>query len=184
MIFFFFTVIAYSQTRNSTVVIAEVMYDSPLNEVITKPNYSLGEFISLFNYGDEPVDISHWVLTDGETEQFRLPEGSVLMPKSVCAVAFRSPKNNTFTLDSIFKYGRPRSSDLLFYQSDLILSNSGENLKLVAYDPFPRIVDEMDYDGTSKVPDSVKALRAANATGTPGDECVFAACQYRQCTRR
>lgn len=172
LIFFFFTVIAYSQTRNSTVVIAEVMYDSPLNEVITKPNYSLGEFISLFNYGDEPVDISHWVLTDGETEQFRLPEGSVLMPKSVCAVAFRSPKNNTFTLDSIFKYGRPRSSDLLFYQSDLILSNSGENLKLVAYDPFPRIVDEMDYDGTSKVPDSVKALRAANATGTPGDECV------------
>ena len=156
-----------------TVAIAEVMYDSPLNEVITKPDYSHGEFVSLFNYGSEAVDISRWTLTDGGTETFRFPEGTVLMPKAHCVVAFRSLKNRTFTLDSLYTDGRPQGWDLLFYQNKLILANSGENLQL-RQAPFqtPSVVDEMDYDGTSKAPDSVQALRAANATGTPGDECV------------
>lgn len=157
-------------TLHPTVAIAEVLYDSPLNEVITKPNYSHGEFISFLNYGYEPVDLSAWWITDGGKETFVFPKGTVLMPQALCILAFRGDKNKTFTLDSIYSNAREYGWNLLLYQDKLILSNGGETLLL--RDANGRIVDAMIYDGTSKAPDSVSALRAPNASGIVGDKCV------------
>lgn len=159
-----------SGLSHPTVAIAEVLYDSPLNEVITKPNYSHGEFISFLNYGNEPVDLSAWNITDGGKETFIFPSGTILMPQSICIVAFRVSKNKTFRLDSVYTNAREHGWNLLLYQDKLILSNGGETL--VLQDKTGRIIDAMTYDGTSKAPDSVAALRAPNASGIAGDKCV------------
>lgn len=159
-----------SSISQSTVAIVEVLYDSPLNEVITKPNYSHGEFISFLNYGKEPVDLSAWQITDGGKETFVFPTGTILMPQAVCIVAFRGSKNKTFTLDSVYTNAREYGWNLLLYQDKLILSNAGESLLL--RDAYGRMVDAMTYDGTSKAPDSVSALRAPNSSGMDGDKCV------------
>ncbi|MCM1531818.1 MAG: FG-GAP-like repeat-containing protein [Bacteroides sp.] len=160
-----------SDLTHPTVAIAEVLYDSPLNEVITKPNYSHGEFISFLNYGNEQVDLSAWRITDGGKETFIFPSGTILMPQSLCIVAFRGSKNKTFRLDSVYTNAREHGWNLLLYQDKLILANGGETL--VLQDANGRIIDAMTYDGTSKAPDSVPtALRAPNASGLNGDKCV------------
>lgn len=159
-----------SDLSHPTVAIAEVLYDSPLNEVITKPNYSHGEFISFLNYGNEQVNLSAWSITDGGKETFIFPTGTILMPQAICIVAFRGSKNKTFRLDSVYSNAREYGWNFLLYQDKLILSNGGETL--VLQDANGRVIDAMTYDGTSKAPDSVSALRAPNVSGLTGDKCV------------
>ena len=59
------------------VIISEIMYDTPLNEVVTTRPYSNGEFLELYNCESAEADISGWMLKgSGVTEQFQLPDGS------------------------------------------------------------------------------------------------------------
>lgn len=55
--------------RNTNVVINEIMYDPPSDQVA-------GEFIELYNRGNETVDLSGWRFTDGI--DFTFPEGTSL----------------------------------------------------------------------------------------------------------
>ena len=55
------------------VVITQVLYDSPLNEVISRPPYSNGEFVELHNTDCSPVDLTGWYLHGGgKTEVYFL----------------------------------------------------------------------------------------------------------------
>lgn len=61
------------------VVLNQIMYDSPLNEQITLPPYSNGEFVELYNMGDEPMELSGWVLCGEEKmERVVFPAGVVI----------------------------------------------------------------------------------------------------------
>ena len=53
------------------VIINQVMYDTPLNEVVTVTPYSNGEFVELYNPTNDTIDITGWHLYgDGYTESY------------------------------------------------------------------------------------------------------------------
>ena len=53
------------------IVINQVMYDTPLNEMTNISPSSNGEFIELYNAGSNPVSLQGWKLTgDGTSENF------------------------------------------------------------------------------------------------------------------
>lgn len=154
------------------VVISEIMYDSPLNEVITVTPYSNGEFIELYNFEDNSVDLSGWKLTgSGVTETFVFPANTVISSHGFLIIAYRY-LNSDFILDSIyqgFSRNEPDAYVEPIYQRKIILSNSGETLTLI--DSAGNVVDYIEYDGTSHKT-KPNRLSAGNEDGTVGELCV------------
>ena len=148
------------------VVISQIMYDSPLNEQITQPPYSNGEFVELYNMSDKTVDLTDWVLSgEGKSEQVRFSAGTHISPHSHIIVAYRHTKTPDFVLTDLFS--NPHNVPIV-YQHSLILKNAGENLWLYNRDHI--VVDSVYYDGTShkRKPDR---LCADNADSIAGSLC-------------
>jgi hypothetical protein len=65
------------------------MYDTPLNEDITKSPHNYGEFIELYNNGRESVDLSGWKIeTISPYQEFTFPIGISLPPHIPLVVAY------------------------------------------------------------------------------------------------
>lgn len=152
------------------VLINQIMYDSPWNEVVTRPPYSNGEFVELYNGGTESVDMEGWVLTgDGTTEHFTIPEGCVLASGGYLIVAYRHILTPTYHLTDSFLI--PTNIPVL-YQHAVVLSNGSNNGEtLTLYNANSEIVDQVYYDGTSHKT-KPNRLYAENADSIPGMECV------------
>ena len=73
----------------NNVAITEIMYDTPLNEDITKSPHNYGEFIELYNNGRESVDLSGWKIeTISPYQEFTFPIGISLPPHIPLVVAY------------------------------------------------------------------------------------------------
>ena len=148
------------------VVISQIMYDSPLNEQITQPPYSNGEFVELYNMSGSTVDLTDWVLCgEGKSEQVRFSAGTHIAPHSHIVVAYRHTKTPDFVLTDLFS--NPHNVPIV-YQHSLILKNTGENLWLYNRDHI--VIDSVYYDGIShkRKPDR---LCADNADSIAGSLC-------------
>ena len=155
------------------VIISELMYDTPFPDESRPPHMHNGEFVSIYNYGDVPVNVSGWRLrSDGGISQtFIFPQGSIMQPGARFFVAYRSvhePVNN-FVLEDLFEGFQLGRNDRIFYENALRHANSGENLTLFRgnWD----IQDRIRYDGTGPVVNN-PPLRATNRTGIPGNMVV------------
>ena len=151
------------------VIISEIMYDTPLNEVVTKRPYSNGEFLELYNCESAEADISGWMLKgSGVTEQFQLPDGTVIPGRGTLVIAYCYAGSN-FLLTDLYSGLDASAVRGIVYQNKIILANGGEEVQLS--DKSGVIKDRIYYDGTSnrKKPDR---LEAANSdTIGDGSEC-------------
>lgn len=152
------------------VIISEVMYDSPLNEQIaTGVAYSNGEYIELYNAGIDNVDLTNWSLKGGgSTEIYTFPANTILTPKSYLIVAYQH-LNSGFTLDQLFAGFATDTDKQVQYQRKIILSNSGEALKLRSPDGTTK--DSLYIDGTTNKTKPYR-LSAENADGIAGNACL------------
>jgi hypothetical protein len=114
---------ANNPTRNTDVVINEIMYDPPSNE----PS---GEFIELYNRGAATVDLSGWQFVDGIS--FTIPAGTTI-PRDGCLVVAADANWVHATYGNIPVVGDFNGQ----------LSNQGEVIRLV--DQWGNMADEVDY---------------------------------------
>ena len=157
---------AWCQT--STVVIAEVMYDHPLydNEA-TKTGHE-GEFMSLYNYGEDDVDISGWrieIVNPATLPQnkyaYRIPSNTVLPESGMVVVASRAANSN---FDVLQFYGMEMLEEpegyFLLYTSSLAFPDTRSRIRL--YDAQSNLQDELIYDGNTGILLDTLILRAEN----------------------
>ena len=151
-----------AETVRASVVISQILYDSPYNEQITKYPYSDGEFVELYNAGTEDTDLTGWQLWGGGiTERYSFPEQTILPAGGYLAVAFHNDYSDpSFHLANYSrKYKHCRQYPVL-EQKVLILSNTGELLSL--RNAQSEIVDSIRYK---------KQKAALNADSIPYMEC-------------
>ena len=151
------------------VIINQVMYDSPANEIVVYPPYSNGEFIELYNGGAESVSLQGWYMTgESLTERFDFPNISI-PTKGFLQVAFRHEDSPLFMLDSIYSSPLVIQSDHVIYQHNVVLANYGETITL--YNAAQEVVDQLYYDGTSNL-SQPNRLCANNEDNLSGNQCV------------
>lgn len=146
-------------------VISQIMYDTPLNEKVTTPPYSNGEFIELYNMGSSSLSLSGWSLRgDGKTEKYIFPAGTTLDAGKHLIIAYRHKRTPDFTLSDL--YGSAVNGKAVLYQNTLVLSNSGESITL--RDADGTVVDSIYYDGTSHKlkPDRLSATNQDSIAGS------------------
>lgn len=152
------------------VIISEVMYDTPLNEQIaTGAIYSNGEYVELYNAGNDWVSLDGWRLKGGgATEVYYFPSNTVLAPNSYLIVAYQY-NNSDFTLDQLYDGFTTSHHAQVQYQRKVILSNSGEALKLINLSGTTK--DSVYIDGTINKTKPYR-LSAANTDSLSGNSCV------------
>lgn len=157
---------AWCQT--STVVIAEVMYDHPLyDNDATKTGYE-GEFMSLYNYGEDDIDISGWriEITDltavfQTPYRYTIPANTVLSESGIAVIASRAA-NSTFSVLQFYNAEMPEEPDgyQVLYTSSLAFPDTRSRIRL--YDAQNKLQDELVYDGNSSAVPNEPLLRAQN----------------------
>lgn len=156
------------RAQQSTVVIAEVMYDHPLYDNEKTVTGSEGEFMSLYNYGEEDVDISGWRITVyPEVEPPRLlyrytfPSNTVIPESGLVVIASRKV-GSLFDIGVFYKQELSDSSGIiLLYTNKLAYPDTRSRIKV--YDTLNRLQDELVYDGMSAAAADSPLLRAENA---------------------
>lgn len=154
--------------QNSTVVIAEVMYDHPLyDNDATKTGYE-GEFMSLYNYGEDDIDISGWriEITDltavfQTPYRYTIPANTVLSESGIAVIASRAA-NSTFSVLQFYNAEMPEEPDgyQVLYTSSLAFPDTRSRIRL--YDAQNKLQDELVYDGNSSAVPNEPLLRAPN----------------------
>jgi hypothetical protein len=149
--------------------INEIMYDSPLNEVITMPPYSNGEYIELYNAGYQSTDLTGWkLLGDGSTEIYEFD--SVLIPsQSFLIVAYQHSRTPDFELSEVFPAMHTRSGEII-YQNKITLKNTKEYIRL--YDAAGVLRDSVYYGNETSIKPISDRLIATNEDGISGSECL------------
>ncbi len=108
----------------SNIIINEIHYHTPTD-------FEEDEYLELFNRSNVPIDISHWVFSDGISYTF--PAGSVVPSQSYIVVV----KNKHLFENSVFP-------ERLFGNYQGSLNNGGERIALS--DPDGNVIDEVEYD--------------------------------------
>ncbi len=73
------------------VAIVEILYDTPLNEDANINPHNYGEFVMLYNFGEEAVNVQGWSLkTISPSQSFVLPNIKI-SPQSCLMIAYGSP---------------------------------------------------------------------------------------------
>lgn len=147
---------------------SEIFYNTPLNEVITAPPFSNGEFIEFFNAGDHAVDMEGWVVRgDGVTKVFTFGQ-VIIPPQSFLILAYRHSWTPDFELSHLFT-DLDKSSGQIVYQNRIILTNNREFIRL--YDPSGLLRDSIYYGNVTSIQPISARLVATNANGAPINEC-------------
>lgn len=129
----------------ANVIISQILYDSPYNEVITKYPYSDGEFIELYNAGAEDISLKGWQLWGGgNTERYEFPDNTIISAGGYLAIAFHyNYSGGDFHLSQYSSQYSCSRSYQVQEQRVLILSNTGELLSLRNAEN--QIVDSIRY---------------------------------------
>ncbi len=95
------------------------------------PYHHAGEFIELFNYTTEDIDIGSWIIADDENS-FIFPRNTVVKSNDFLIIAYINDaiksKNANYFLD-FFPTTRPHS-DKIIYTDKIILNNYKESVSL------------------------------------------------------
>lgn len=125
---FLFVVLSFK--ISAQIAITEVYHDSPFIERLNQsPSLAhLGEFIELFNYTTEDIDITGWRLTDQETS-YTIPQGTVIRSNDFIIIARRVNGISGYFFGAFpsERFGNERK---VLYQDKIILNNYKENVKL------------------------------------------------------
>lgn len=163
--------------QKSTVVIAEVLYDSPL--AYSASTVHEGEFISLYNYEEEDVNIGGWrvQVTDLTSTQksistYTIPANTVLPAFSLAVIAPRR-SNSTFDVGAFYgSEDSDSSGNITLYTQNLVFPDTRSRIRI--YDAQNKVQDELTYDGITEPLAGESSLRADNGycPGRPGSESV------------
>ncbi|MBR4263322.1 MAG: lamin tail domain-containing protein [Paludibacteraceae bacterium] len=143
------------------VIINQVMYDTPNNELVIVSPYGNGEFIELYNGGSSAVSMSGWSITgESHTEVFHFPE-MVISSHAYLIIAFRHSNSPSYELMQDFPTA---SGKTIIYQNNVVLANQGETISLYHADT---LADQIIYDGTSNItkPDRLCADNTDKVSG-------------------
>ncbi len=136
-----------SATVNSEVVISEIYYD-----VATNRGGIDDEWVELYNFGDDSVDISGWKIGDNDGQLDILPENTVLSSGSFLLI---SRNVNTFT--DFWSTEVPDGTQIIGIDSKIGsngLSSTGDTV--ILQDAEGSMVDSMSYGSESEA--SVRAF--------------------------
>ncbi|MDR1975151.1 MAG: lamin tail domain-containing protein, partial [Bacteroidales bacterium] len=165
--------------QSSTVVIGEILYDTPLPEATGDLNAHDGEFISFYNYGSSTVNIGGWrVRIDGNTK-YTFPAGTQISPYGILVLAHRVSGSN-FNAD-MFYSSSAGTKDAIIYQPSMILPNNTTKVELCKSNG--AIEDEVTYDGESAAPSGQLLLRARNGLNPTRAGNLSASLQRKNITK-
>lgn len=166
LIVFLFVMGVAVQAQQSTVVIAEVMYDNPLydNEALAPGKES--EFMSLYNYGEDDVNIGGWRVviaglagSRGQTT-YTVPANTMLPGMSLAIISSR-PARSTFDIGNFYgMVDSATSGNIVLYTSTLAYPDTRSRVRV--YNAQDQIEDELVYDGLSAALSGEPLLRATN----------------------
>jgi hypothetical protein len=122
-------------TLGAEVVINEIMY----NPAADQGSDSYFEWIELWNTGDGTVDLTDWILTDGESD-FVMDSGTSVPSKDFVVVARRP---DSLLLQPEYADNLGDGDDLLLGPATFSLLNSMDEVVLV--DPLGTTVDSVQY---------------------------------------
>ncbi|MGI9526105.1 MAG: lamin tail domain-containing protein [Weeksellaceae bacterium] len=130
--FYVFILVFFSVFLKAQITISEVYYDTPVNERLDETLYAhAGEFIELFNYSKEDIDISGWVLSDNASA-FTIPNNTIL--KSGKFLIFRRDIPNNTQNDYFFsmfnEVNQQEHERSLFSSRRFLLNNYSDFVKL------------------------------------------------------
>jgi len=78
------------------------MYDSPLNEKVTEPPYSNGEFIELYNGGTDSVNLKNWLIKGDGTTEVYIFDSLILAPCAFLLLAYRHNNSQYFQINDLY----------------------------------------------------------------------------------
>ncbi|WP_333662239.1 lamin tail domain-containing protein [Chishuiella changwenlii] len=118
------------------VAITEVYYDTPFSETTTKSRTPFaGEYIELFNYTTEDIDIGGWRISDLRNS-YVFPDATIIKSGDFLLLAYRSRDIhealeyfNTTWSKAFFPTTVGQEHKILF-QSNIVLNNYGEQISL------------------------------------------------------
>ena len=153
-----------SLAQTSTVVIAEIMYDNPLldNEPV-RPGMN-GEYISLYNYGDNDVNIGGWRIEIKDILSlsrytYIVSTNRVLPSRSLTILA--SCSSSGFNIGTFYGITKPAESRcVVLYTSNLAFPDTRSNVSI--YNAQNELEDELTYDGRTMAIPGQTPLRATN----------------------
>ncbi|GEM53202.1 lamin tail domain-containing protein [Empedobacter brevis] len=132
--YLFFSLAIFSFVRlYSQVAITEVFFDTPHMEYQKEdPLYHhAGEFIELYNYTTEDINIGDWVLGDDEGG-FIFPKNTIIKSKDYLVIVYTNnaikAKNANYFVD-FFPNAKAHSSKII-YTDKIILNNFKESVSL------------------------------------------------------
>ncbi|MDR1739950.1 MAG: FG-GAP-like repeat-containing protein [Bacteroidales bacterium] len=167
-----FLFVQHSFAQRQTVIISEVLYDTPLTETTTNHD---GEFLSLYNYGNSIVDISGWrvevtsLMSSSQIQyNYTVPNNTYLNPSSLAIVAARGA-NSSFNIEEFYSIPNINNNNVILYNNSITLPNTRSRIKI--YDADNNLQDNMDYDGSTPALVGEVLLRAENATNSLGSDC-------------
>ena len=178
---FFGLSFSFVMAQTSSVVIAEIMYDNPLqdNEAV-RPGVN-GEFLSVYNYGEDDVNVGGWrvEITDATSLSkytYTIPANTVLPSMSLAIIASRA--SSTFDIWSFYGITKPDSSrDVVLYTSTLAFPDTRS--KVAIYNAKQALEDEVTYDGNSSALQGQTLLRAQNGIKSASPKSKILSIQRR-----
>ncbi len=150
--------------QTSTVVIAEIMYDNPLQDNEAVRSGVNGEFLSLYNYGDNDVNVGGWriEITNMSTSAryvYTIPTGTILPSMGLAIIASRT--SSTFNVVTFYDTDETEGeSDMVLYTSSLAFPDTRSRVSV--YNAQRVLEDEVTYDGNSVALSGQILLRAKN----------------------
>jgi len=149
----------FTNTTNPSlnIVINEINYKSAID-------FNPGDWIELYNKGDETVDVSNWVFKDSDNNhQYSIPEGTTLDGNSYLVLA----KSKT-DLEDLFPDAAPVIGDFSFG-----LSGAGELIRL--YNSEGIEIDALEYDDNAPWPEEPDGNGPTLELSNPGFDNELAA---------
>ncbi|MGV0925011.1 lamin tail domain-containing protein [Empedobacter tilapiae] len=120
----------------SQVSITEVYYDTPFSETESKDRTPfVGEYIELFNYTTEDIDVGGWFITDTKSS-FTFPNGTIIKSGNFLLLAYRSRDIHealdyfdTSWSKAFFPTTIGQENKIIF-QNSIVLNNYAEHISL------------------------------------------------------
>ncbi len=127
-IYFLLIIVTISFSNYAQIAITEVYYDTPIIERLERSSMAhLGEFIELFNYSTEDINISGWRLSDN-SGSYIIPQGTIIASNDYLIVARRYLSEYYFF--DLFPNEEAGNENKVLYQSSLVMNNYRDFIKL------------------------------------------------------
>ena len=112
-----FVIVSTTLFADNYVIFNQIMYDSPLNEKVTEPPYSNGEFIELYNGGTDSVNLKNWLIKGDGTTEVYIFDSLILAPCAFLLLAYRHNNSQDFQINDLYHNLPPTANYQIVYQN-------------------------------------------------------------------